>query len=362
VVLAGAGLFIRTMINLRSVPLGYTPEGLVFVETTNPVGRPRAFVEDTLAELKSLPGVRQATVSQWPIFNNTVLRFPFCIPGADPVQQRLDLSFVFPGFFATWGVALVQGHDIEDRGEPVAIVNETFVRRFFPTTDPIGQVLGSGGDCPGRTQLRIVAVAADHIDRQRAELVPAVYMRYPMAGALYSTTYAVRTAGDERALIPAVRRVVGGRGMAPNRDVRTGVDYRDSITRREQLLTMLLVCFGAVSLFISCLGVYGMLAYTVSWRTPEIGVRVAIGATRAHLMWMILREALASVLLGVCVGIGGARSLAGPIESLLFGVSSHDPATLTSAALVLVGAAWMAAALAARRACRIEPLSALRYE
>ncbi len=361
-VLGAAGLLVRTMINLGAVPLGYEPEGMAFVETNNPVGRPRAFVEQTLAELQKMPGVTQATVSQWPIFNNTVLRAQFCIPGADPQQQRLDLSFVFPGFFQVWGVRFVAGRDIDDGPEQGAIVNETFVKRFLSGRAALGHVIGSGGDCPGRTQLPIIGVVADHIDRQRVELVPAVYLRYPRAGALYSTTYAVRTDGDARALLPAFRRVIAERGIAPNRDVTTGIAYRDGITRRERFLTWVLVFFAVAGLLIAAVGVYGMLAYAVSWRTSEIGVRVAVGARPPDLMWMIARESLVPVAIGIVAGMGGALLLGRGLESTLFGVSRNDPVTAAGAALLIILTALVAALLPARRAARLDALSALRCE
>jgi macrolide transport system ATP-binding/permease protein len=362
VVLGAAGLLVRTMENLRAVPLGYNPDGLVFVETNNPVGRPRAFVEETFAQLRALPGVRSATVSQWPIFNNTVLRAGFCIPGAQPALQRLDLSFVFPNFFDTWGVRMTAGRDIDDGGEPGAIVNQAFVRQFFPGRDPLGQIIGSGGECPGRSQLPIIGVVADHIDRQRVELVPAVYLRYPRAGALYVTTYAVRTDGDVRPLMSAVRRVIAARGIAPAGDVRTGIDYRDSITSRERLLTSLLIAFAGISLFITCLGVYGVLAYSVSWRTAEIGLRMAVGARPANVMWMVVRESLAPLVCGLTAGIAGAMTLGRSLESVLFRVFAHDPVTLTVAAFVLCLAGLAASCLPARRACAIDPVPALRCE
>jgi predicted permease len=361
IVLVAAGLLVRTMTNLRGVPLGYTPEGMVFVLTSNPVGRPRAFVEQTLAELEALPGVQSATVSQWPIFNNTTLRAQFCIPGGDPAVERLDLSYVFPRFFETWGVRLLRGHDIPDRGEPVAVVNETFARRFFPRQDPLGRVFMSG-PCPGRTPLRIIGVAEDHIDRQRVELVPAVYLRYPLAGALYVTTYALRTNGDERALLPALRRIIADRGIAPDGDARTGIEHRESIVARERVMMLVLVVFAAVSLFISCLGVYGMLAYTVGWRTPEIGLRMAIGAARPEVLWLIVRESLMPVALGAALGIAASVALSRGVESFLFGVTANDPIALTVAVAMLVMAAGAAASLAAWRACRIEPVQALRCE
>jgi predicted permease len=361
VVIVGAGLLIRTVANLYAVPLGYQPEGLVFAETNNPVGRPRAVVEETLADLRALPGVSVASVSQWPLFNNTTLRFPFCIGGAEPAVQQLDLAYAFPQFFETWGVRLTQGRDLDDGAAAGVIVNETFVQRFLKGQTPLGTTIGLGG-CPGRTQAPIIGVVADHIDRQRVERVPAVYLRYPRAGALYVTTYAVRTAGDERVLLPDVRRVIAAHGIAPTGDVRTGVEYRDSMTRLERLIARLLVVFGALVFFISCLGVYGLLSYTVSWRVPEIALRIAVGAERRDVVRLIVGESMLPVVFGVAAGAIGAAIVMRSIDTLLFGVSTFDAATLLVSAAVLTVGASLASWVPARRASTIDPAPALRSE
>lgn len=361
VVLVGAGLLVRTWTNLRNVPLGYEPERLLFVETQNPVGRPRAVVERALADLAALPGVVNAAASQWPVFNNATPRISFCIPEAGDATQDLDMSFVFPGFFTTWGIPIRVGRDIDDGVQPGAVVNETFVRRYYQGANPIGRMIRSG-PCPGRTEVPIIGVVGDHIDRQRVERIPAVYLRYPRGGALYVTTYAVRTAGNPGALVPDMRRVIAAHGLSTVRDVRTGTDYRDGVMTRERLLSALLAGFATVALFIACLGLYGLLAALVTWRTPEIGVRVALGATRPSVLWLVLRESMVPVAVGIAAGGVAAVFAAQPFESWLFDVAPRDALTLAVAALALLIAAAGAALLPAQRAAQTDPLPALRCE
>jgi predicted permease len=357
----GAVLLVRTMFNLRDVPLGWKPEGLAFAETNNPVGRPRAVVDDTVAALAALPGVTSAVASDWPLFNNATPRFRMCVPGDRPSEQDLDLSLVQPGFFTTWGVRLVLGRDLDDGSEPIAVVNEAFVRRFLPGRDPLTATVGAGG-CPGRSQLRIVGVVADHIDRQRVDLVPAVYARYPRAGALYVTTYAVRVTGEARAIVPAIRRIIAERNIAPTRDVRTGTQYRDGVMRQERLLTVLFVLFGVLALFTCTLGLYGMLACLVQWRTAEIGLRRAVGASDANVTALIAGESLRPVTLGLLAGAVAAQPLGRAAGAVLFGVSPSDPLSLVTAVGALASAAAIAAWIPTRRAIRVDPVPALRAE
>lgn len=148
-------------------------------------------------------------------------RVDFCVPNSGLTPRPLDFSFVFPGFFDTWGVRFVMGRDLDHGTAPAVVVNEAFVRHFFAGQNPLMATISSGrSGCPGPTQMPIVGVVADHIDRQRVEVIPAVYARYPRGGALYATTYAVRTDGDERALMPALRRAIADRRIATIRDVR----------------------------------------------------------------------------------------------------------------------------------------------
>jgi ABC-type antimicrobial peptide transport system permease subunit len=214
--------------------------------------------------------------------------------------------------------------------------------------------------CPG-TPRTIVGVVGNHIDRQRAVLAPMVYVPYP-SRAIEPTTLALRTAGDPRPLLPTIRRIVAGLGTRIDGDVTTGVEYKDSKFAQERLLAVLLFGFGSIALGVCSLGIYGLLTYTVSRRTPEIGLRMALGAQRADVIRLVFHESLWSVAAGIAVGLMAAFALTRLVESTLFGVSKHDPWTLAGAAIVLLLTATAAAFAPARRASRTDPMTALRYE
>jgi predicted permease len=359
--LIGAGLFIRTLINLRSVPIGYDRNGLVFV-MLDPARNPQSFIQDTVRTLENLPGVTSAAVSQWPIYNNAQPRLPVCVPGHDRSEHGMDVEPVSPRFFETWGVRLVLGRDFDlaqDTGKGV-IVNDKFAKTFFPNRNPLGQQIGIG-KCPG-TVRAIVGVVGDHLDRQRMEITPMVYVPYPFSRRSSPSTFAVRTSGDPRTLVPALRRLMADAGANVDGDVMVGSTYVEREWRKERLLAGFLVFFGILALAISCLGIYGMLAYTVTWRTSEIGIRMALGAQRPAVVRMVIRESLLPVAAGILLGLAGALALTRWVESILFGVSKHDPLTIGAAALLFLLTAGIAAFVPARRASRIDPTHALRYE
>jgi len=358
--LIGAGLLIRTFVNLRAVPVGYEPDRLLFV-TIDPIGLPGQFVEESIRRLEGVPGVTAASASMWPLYNGggTNDKLPICIPGYGDGAQRVDVEQVLPRFFETWGVRLILGRDFQTRGDAGAIVNETFVSKFLTGRNPIGQTIGTKG-CPG-TPRTIVGVVANHIDRQRAALAPMVYVSYP-SRAIEPTTLALRTAGDPRPLIPTIRRIVAGLDTRIDGDVTTGVEYKNSKFAQERLLAALLVGFGSIGLGVCCLGIYGLLTYTVSRRTPEIGLRMALGAQRADVIRLVFHESLWSVAAGIATGLIAAAALTRFVESTLFGVSNHDPWTLAGAAILLLLTATSAALVPARRASRTDPMTALRCE
>jgi predicted permease len=360
VLLAGAGLMARTVDNLQAVDVGYEPDRVVFA-TIHPAGRPRAFVEDALRRLERLPGVTAVSASQWPIFNNAEPKPPFCIAGRDPSAHAADLEMVLPRFFETWGVALLQGTDFVSSGMDAAIVNSAFVSRFFRGRSAVGQTIGIGG-CPGRP-LTIVGVVADHLDRQREAVTPMVYVPYPTGLASTPTTLAARTTGDARALVPDFRAVISQLDTTLTEgDVTTGTAYRARTIRREALLTALLAMFGAMATFASCLGTYALVASTLTRRTRELGLRVALGARRIDVVLTIARPYGAVMAAGLAAGTLATIGASVWIESFLFRVSRIDPWTIAAAAALLVLAAALAAAGPARRALGISPAESMRCD
>jgi hypothetical protein len=242
----------------------------------------------------------------------------------------------------------------------VAIVNEAFARQFFAGRNPLDQRFGVS--CPRNpTQIGVIGVVADtkHVPRQRA--TPAVYI--PLDGTGNVVTLIARTAAPPERMITTIRRAMADFNVAvPTFGETTPIDLREERMQQERLLTDLLLAFGAVALVLSSIGMYGMLVYMVTRRTPEIGIRMALGARRLDVVWMVLRESIGPVAAGLGGGGAGALIAAHWIDHLLFGISAHDPLTIVGAAIVFLFIAAGAAILPARRAARINPLGALRSE
>jgi predicted permease len=360
VLLIGVGLFAKTLVNLNAVPVGYEPEGMLFA-TLNPIDRPRAFVDDAMQKLEALPGVVSVAASQWPLFNNAEPKLPVCIPGAAPRDVTLDIEWATPRFFATWGVQFVQGTDFGPAAAGEAIVNRTFADRLFPGQRVVGQTIGVG-QCPGRPAT-IVGVVADHLDRQRVDVVPMVYLPYPPARAFNPTTIALRVRGEPRELVPDVRRVVASlESSLADGDVTTGIEYRDARVRRELVLASLLSAFGALALLMCCLGIYGTITHAVTRRIREIGIRSALGARWPQIVHTVLGRYGLAIGAGVVLGLVAAVPLSRFVESLLFGVSRFDGWTLAAAVVVIVVAAGLAALRPVMRAARLNPVDALRVD
>jgi predicted permease len=378
--LVGAGLFVRTLLNLIAVPVGYTPDALAFV-TVDPRGTSQTFIQDTLRRFEGLPGVAAATVSQWPIYNNAQPKFPVCPPRYGGGEYGMDIEPVAPGFFETWGVRLLIGREFtladqhyapagertffefgEAAARPsrVAIVNETFVKTFLGEQNAIGQEVGIG-TCPGGRKT-IVGVVADHLDRQREAITPMVYVPFPFPGLTPVVTFAVRTKADSKLLIDPMRRLAADAGAPVDGDVMTGAAYREREWRKERLLSGFLVVFGLTALAISCLGVYGILEYLVTLRTSELGIRMALGAPRSGIVRMVLGEPIVPVVSGMALGVTAAALVARWLASVLFGVTPLDLWTITAAASLLLLTALAAALIPARQASSIDPMSALRHE
>jgi predicted permease len=277
------------------------------------------------------------------------------------------LNTVAPGFFKTWQLPLLRGRDVDWRDrentQRVVVVNEAFARQFYGDRDPVGQTLGMGAPCDSSRWTVIGLVADSKISMRYAEL-PTIYIPFRQPPpALPQRTFAVRITTDTRMMWPAIRQVMTE--LDPNVpifDALTVRELKDRMMAQEGLLTDLLSLFGLSALLLSGLGIYGTLAYTVARKTPEIGTRMALGAQRADIFRMILRETFVPVSIGVVIGLTAALALTHLIASMLFGVSNFDSWTIVSASALVIVTTAAAASLPATRATRIDPLIALRYE
>jgi len=374
VILAAAGLMVRTVINLRGVDPGFDPANVVLVDL-NGIGTGRtgsqltAFEHSLHERLNALPGVRSASLSWIAPFSDTDWRMRVLVdghtpaPSTEPTSARIDA--VSAGYFETMGMILAAGRtfttDDNESAPPVALVNEAFVRRFIADASPIGKRFAVGG--PGATK-EIVGVIRDAKYNDLREGTRAMfYVPLLQRPAAPARSIQVRTTASPQALIQQIRQVV--READPNLVINDSKTLGDQVNRtlaRERLLADLSGFFGAAALLLACIGLYSVLAYHVVQRTQEIGVRIALGSSRAAVMWLVARDALRLVGAGVAVGVPAALALSDVIASQLFGVSPTDPATLITIVTILIGVAAVACYLPARRAARVDPVIALASE
>lgn len=374
VLLVAAGLLIRSALRLQQVEVGFNPESLLTAQISLPraeyAGPPQILsaVDRMLAEVRAIPGVRSATVASiLPLSRNNQSSTVRMEDRPRPPGEEIsgDTRAVMPGFFRTLEIPLVQGRDLTERdrqGAPgVVLINQRLAEMAWPGEDPIGKRLTYTGEW-----LEVVGVVGDvrggGLDE---EVRPAFYVplaQYPeeLLDAEVQLALAVRTEGDPRAKAEALRRAVQTVDpKLPVYGVASMEEIRSELVATTRFNTMLLAALGVIGLALAAGGIYGVIAYFVSQRTQEIGLRMALGATEKRVLAMVIRQALRPVLVGVTVGIAGALVAGRALASLLFGVSSTDPATFAGVVLVLVAAALLASWVPARRAARVDPTRAL---
>jgi predicted permease len=377
VLLIGAGLFVRSLEKLNDRDAGVDRDSVLIVrveprgsDQRNIPGTPARLdriYRDLLIRVASLPGVRSCSLAQ---FTPTTLRgnnIPVALPSG--AEKRALVPMVYPNYFATMEIALLAGRDFDARdlaaGAPlVAIVNETFARQAFGTDAAIGQQLRRGDEVR-----EIIGVAGDsHYTDVRGNTQPIVYQTFlqTRTGRGQMALY-VRTAANAGAVIPLVRQAVQDidRNL-PLFEVRTLTQEMRTVLIQEELIAMLSTIFGALALLLACVGLYGLLAFSVVQRSAEMGLRMALGANRADVIWTVMRDALAVVAAGVLIGVPAAvviaRLASNRIAGLLFGLQPTDPLTIGAATAALALIAALAGYVPARRASRVDPMVALRTE
>jgi predicted permease len=379
--LIGAGLFIRTVVNIRSVALGYQPDGLLYVRIEPrtggiPQNRRADFFEQAVKHLGSTPGVTSASAAVYPLMSGisgigtgTDTRSA-CTVDFNPDDVRegtVGFNQVTPHFFETMKLAMLAGRDFDwtDRprpnGLPVAIVNDAFARKYYAKGKPaVGEKLGFA--CPNNpAQITVIGIVGDAKSLPRTDAGPMIYM--PFGNTPDPLTVILRTNGDPSRMSSAIRRAMREfDSNVPLFGEVTPLALRDLQMKQERLLSTLLIFFGSFALLLCSLGIYGLLSYTVSRRTSEIGLHMALGAQRGDVVRMIVKESLIPVAMGLLFGIGVAFALTRFVESLLFGLAGPDPVIIVGAVVLFMAIAAVAAALPARRASLIDPLRALRYE
>jgi putative ABC transport system permease protein len=378
VLLAGGGLMIQSFRHAYEQNLGLHPDPVLALEvflpqTRYPSEQPEkrtAFLAGVLAELERVPGVASASATNFLPLSGFWGTTDFTIEGnarpADRIKPNADNRMITPGYFSTMGIGLVRGRDFSDRDrsgrEPVAIVNETFARRFLGGNDPIDQILEIE-DPPHPERWRIVGIVSD-VKSFGPEQVPHAEIFRPLAQVPFPLlAFVVRTSGDPAALLkPAEQAVWNVDKDQPVFDAMAmRVLARQSITLRRTS-TMLLAAFASLALVVAAVGLYGLIAYSVVRRMHEIGIRMALGASRSDVLRQVLRRGMTLVLVGEIAGTAVAVLMMQLVSGVLYGVSPQDPATFSLVVLALTMVALIACYIPARRATRIDPMVALRYE
>ena len=380
--LASAGLAIHSFWNVIQVDLGARTDHILTLSLPVPQGRLTdsqqivAFYRELISKLEALPGVSRAeAATATPVRGRSFGMF-FTIVGrpAEDTSIRQDAGFqmVTPGYFNTFGIRVVAGRSFTEQDAPgsvrVAMVNEDFVRRYLSDIDPLSQRLSIAQLVPGVTrnnppvEWQIVGVFHNVRTGDLREDFPEIdvpFWQSPWPQA----DMAVRTLGDPAAMTKSIATTVASMDSdLPVTDVRTMDEIVDESRASDRFQTILYVTFSGFALLLAAVGIYGVMAFAVAQRTHEIGLRMALGAGREHVLAMILKEGVILALIGSTFGLIGALFVGRAMKSMLYGVGVMDVRAFTGVALVLLAAAALACYIPARRAAKVDPMVALRYE
>jgi predicted permease len=372
-ILVAAGLFVQTLNNLHSVQLGYARENiLLFSLNARQAGHRdpeiAIFYADLRKRFESIPGVSSATLSQSSIINagrvGPAVRGPMKI-GAVTIEDVRVLG-AGPRFLTTMQIPILAGREIDDRDQagsrPVAVISERLARTYFGSENPVGRNITLPGE---KRDLEIVGVSANLRygglkNEEESAMTVLVAVSQFSADRM---TYALRTAGVPLRFVQSVREIVReADSRIPVTNVATQAAEIDRTISRELTFAKLCTGFAVLALLTACVGLYGTMSYSVARQVGEIGIRMALGAQRGAVVWMVLRRALLLTAVGLAISVPAALSASKLVKSFLFGTQPNDPGTLALAGMVLLSAALLAGYAPARRASRIDPLAALRRE
>jgi predicted permease len=368
VVIVGAALFTRSLNVLLTTETGFSRQNVLVANVDLPTERSVDVYPRLLEQLKQLPGVLSAAAADSaPLGTN--MGWNIYVPGYVPTPNEPRLSpwvnVVSPAYFETMMVPVLLGRGFDERdaseNRNVMVVNETFAKHYFGGENPIGRRVGLS---KGIYDIEIVGVVRDSkYTGLRQDRVRAVYVPFRPGPWASTVTVHLRTAGDPTSLASALRPIV--REVDPHTSVSNIRTVEDEIGRsllRERLVAKITMLVGGLALALAVVGLYGVLSYAVAQRTRELGIRMAVGATTGMIRWLVLREATWMLGVGVVIGVGLTWSLGRVVNSLLFGITATDPASTAAAIIVLVTAGALGAWIPARRASKVDPIRALRYD
>lgn len=367
--MVAAGLFLRSLENLSTLPLGFEPARVVSATINPRFGgyQPEdlpALYRRVLARVEAIPGVQSAALAVHGVMSSgRSIGHDLVVSGYQPGPGEtisIQENQVSPAYLRTIGLTVIAGRDFTDRdaGAKVAVINEAMAERYFAGRDPVGQRFGQDA-----ADTEIIGVVRDaRLNSVREEAMPMAFVPISATPG-YLSALQIRAVGDpSRAAASLARSIQEVEPALPVDRITTGTMLVSGTFRQEQVVARLTTVLGALALGLACLGLYGLMAYTVKRRTSEIGLRFALGAGRGRVLWMVLRESMLLVTSGLAVGIPVVLITSRLVSGLLFEVPPNDPVTIVIATLLLLIVAALASYLPAHRASRVEPLIALRQE
>jgi predicted permease len=336
-----------------------------------PKDRVRLFYQHLKEDLQTLPGVQNAALSVVPVMENNEWDQWVTIDSYTPKTGELPdphMNFVSPDYFKTMEITTLAGRDFRPTdavGTPlVCIVNETFAQKYFGTTNAVGHRIGMGIDPGTKTDITIIGVSRNtKYESMRDEIPTEVFRPYQQMPFVTGITAYVRTTQNPDQVFLSIRRRV--HDLDPNLPVFEMITLERQVENSlvtERLVATLSSGFGLLATILAAVGLYGVMAYTVERRTREIGIRMAIGAARSDVLWLVMREVLLLLAAGVAIALPASWILTQSVRSQLYGIQPADPLSIAAATLVIAAVAVAAGYMPARRATRIDPVNALRYE
>ena len=365
----GAGLFLRTLTALDSQDVGFDTDHLILFEINPPAGRyPTgkniALHEELERRIAALPGVQHVSPATNAYLADSISTSNFLLEGERGNGQAEDYNEVGNDFFATLGIKVIAGRAFTSQdaatSPKVAVINQALARKRFPNANPIGRMFRADRDKPDLT--RIVGICSNtYYHTLREGPPPQFFLPYVQQTDFRGMTYQLRTTLSTAALAPMLRSIVQSIDRdLPVTQLRTQREQIQATLQIERALAALTSGFGVLAIALACVGIYGIMAYSVAQRTNEIGIRLALGALPGQIRGMVLRESTWITAAGLVAGVAGALALLGLVKSMLYGIAPHDPVTLIGAIGAMLGVSLMASWIPARRAANVEPMEALR--